>query len=362
MNDYDPTIFKGLTKPDIDQALQVFSSIDVGPETVLIEEGEVDPTIAVVERGELAIMTGTTVLGRVGAGDLVGEMALFGSGLRTASVVSMTEARLLILDREGYNALRTVDHPVATNIEEHALHLLTDRLRQVGDRIAAMAHGQDEDDFTPAPGFFDRVATALGSGGIIYPGRMDGVAVLKQSKLFQGVPDDLLGALAREFHPVGARRGHFLCTEGERGNDMFVLASGEVDVIVDTSDDRVEQLATLKAGDAFGMCALVQPQNPRMASCVARTKVSGLSMGRMTFAGLIARNDGVGAVLRIALIRAMADQLAYANAMLAMLDGERQRSARTAREVEAIMRAAAALETHGEYLGSDGKDLSYLYE
>ena len=362
MNSYDPTIFKGLTKPDIDQALQVFSSIDVGPETVLIEEGEVDPTIAVVERGELAIITGDTVLGRVGAGDMVGEMALFGSGLRTASVVSVTGSRLLILDRDGYNALRSVDHPVATNIEEHALHLLSDRLRKVSDRIAVMAHGQDEDDFTPAPGFFDRVATAFGSGGIMYPGKLDGVAILKQSSLFRGVPDDLLGSLAKHFHPVGARRGHFLCTEGDRGDDMYILASGEVDVIVDTAEDRVEQLATLKAGDAFGMCALVQPANPRMASCVARTKVTGLSMGRMTFAGLIPRNDGVGAVLRIALIRAMADQLAYANSMLAMLDSQRQRSARTEREVEAIMRAAAALETHGEYLGADGQDLSYLYE
>lgn len=362
METYGPTIFRGLSRADVDRCLEVFTSLDVPAGEVLIQEGEVDSSLAIVQRGELVIQTGDTVLGRVGAGGMVGEMALFGSGLRTASVVTGSAAKLLILDRNGYNALRSTDHPAATNLEETALNELSDRLRRVGDRIAALSRGQAESDFTPAPGFFDRVATAFGSGGIFFPGRIDGAKVLAQSSLFQGVPENLLAALAKHFAPVGGRRGHFLCTEGDRGDDMFVLATGEVDVIVDTSDDRVERLATLRPGDAFGMCALLQPENPRMASCVARTRVTGLSMGRMTFAEVIGRNDPVGAVLRIALIRSMADQLAYANEMLAMLDSERQRHERTEREVEAIMRAAAALETHGDYLGSEGHSLAYLYE
>lgn len=362
MDTYGITLFEGLSPIVVDQAMEVFQTLDVGPNEVLIQEGEVDPTIAVVKRGELAIMMGDTVLGRVGAGGMVGEMGLFGTGMRSASVVTVSEAKLLILDLDGYNALRAIDHPVATNIEEHALNLLSDRLRKVGDRIAALAHGHDEDDVTPAPSFFDQVASAFGSGGIFHPGRIDGAEVLAASPLFRGVPHAILKGLAKHFHPVGARTGHFLCTEGDSGDDMYILASGEVDVIVDTADDGVERLATLRAGDAFGMCALLQPQNPRMASVVAKTRATGLSMGRLTFSDVVRRNDPVGAVLRIAMIRAMTDQLAYANEMLALLDSEHQRHQRTEREVEAIMRAAAALETHGEYLGTDGRDLSYLYQ
>ncbi len=362
MHDYVASIFRGLDKPDLDQALEYFHTVEVGADEVVIQEGERDPTVAVVDVGELAIVTGDTVLGRASVGELVGEIALFGSGLRSATVCSVAPTRLLVLDRAGYEALRAMDHPVATNLEEHALHALTDRLRAVGDRIAALARGEDEDRYTPAPGFFDRVASAFGSGGLVSPGRVDRVEVLRRSPLFAGVSDEWLARVAEHFYPVGARRGHFLCTEGASGEEMYILARGGVVVVVDTADDRVEKLATLGPGEAFGMCALLQPGQPRMASVIALERVAALAMDRVAFAGVVSRNDGVGAVLRIAMIRAMADQLAYANEQLALLDAERQRHERTAREVEAIMRAAAALETHGEYLGGDAARVGYLYE
>lgn len=362
MNDYLPSIFAGLDKVSLREALELFRPVDVGPGDVVIEAGEVDASVALVDSGEVAILIDGVPIGRASTGEMIGEMALFGGGLRTATVTAVAPSRLLVLDVMGFQALRRVDHPVATAIEEHALHALTNRLRLVSDRIAALSQGQSEAAFTPSPRFFDRVASAFGSGGIVHPGRMDGPAVLRSSPLFHGVPDETLVEVARHFAPVGARRGHFLCTEGETGDDWFVLASGEVDVVVSTGEDRVERLATLKPGAAFGMCALLQPEHPRMASCVVREKVTGLAMGRLTFAELAPRNDAVGSVLRIAMIRAMTDQLAYANAQLAKLDGERLRHERTARDVEAIMRAAAALESHGDYLGGHGGTTGYLYE
>lgn len=362
MNNYLPSIFEGLPKHEIDEAMQVFHTVDVSAEVAVIHEGEQDPTLAIVDSGELAIVKDGVTLGRATAGDMVGEMALFGSGERTATVVARVPSRLLVLDLDGFTALRQARHPVATAIEEHALHALTNRLRKVSDRIAALAHGDEESAATPTPGFFDVVATAFGSGGIVFPGLMNGTRVLKNSVLFRGFPDEVLADLAEYFHPVGARRGHFLCTEGEGGDDMFIIASGEVEVVVDTQNERVERLATITAGDAFGMCALLQPENPRMASCVAKTKVTGLSMGRLTFAELVPRNDAVGSALRVAMIRAMADQLVYANHQLAQLDGRRLRNERTEREVEALMRAAAALESHGEYLGGEGSSMPYLWE
>ncbi|NCG19208.1 MAG: cyclic nucleotide-binding domain-containing protein [Rhodobacterales bacterium] len=155
---------------------------------------------------------------------------------------------------------------------------------------------------------------------MIQPGRVDSVAVLRGSPLFKGVPDSILGEVAQHFYPVAARRGHFLCTEGESGNDMFILRG----VVVATHQThRFERLATLEPGDAFGMCALIQSDCRRIASCICREQMVGLSMGRITWAELICRNDTVGSVLRTAIIRALADQLAYANAQFSLFDMRR---------------------------------------
>ena len=353
MYDFLPPIFTSLEPPDLELAFQRMQQVDVEPGMRIIEEGEQDPSLVIVVRGELDVMTGDTRLAKVGAGEIIGEMALFSSGLRTASVQTRSACQLLLLDRSNYQWLRQVEHPLAFLIESHALDQLTDRLRHVGDRIAALAEGTDVEHVTPSVGFFDRVASAFGSGGLMYPGAIDGPSVLGQTDLFDGVEPKVLAEVASHFFPVAARRGHFLCTEGETGNDMFILASGLVDVVVATSGDKVEKVAALEAGEAFGMCALVQPDQPRMASVVVREKMTGLSMGKITWAEQANRYDKVGSALRVAMIRSLGDQLAYANAQLMMLDmAQRDRTA--------LLRAGAGMEAYGAQLRNEDDRPAYL--
>ena len=356
---YGRNVFSGVPKHALDEAFEAFQRMDVDANVQLIEEGEVDPTVVVVDTGELAISTGGTLLGRASMGDVIGEIALFGNGVRSASVTSAVPSRLWVLDRDGYNWLRARHNPVATALEEYALHYLTDRLRSVGTRIASIAEGEEADAVTPDPGFFDKMASALGSGGIVHPGRLDAVGALRNSRLFQGVTDDVLAKVAEHLHAGAARKGHFLCTEGLSGDEMFILVSGSVDVIVATQTGRMERLATLKAGDAFGMCALLQTGQVRMASCVARERTAFLALDRMTFAELVPRNDFVGSVFRVAMIRALARQLPYANAQLGELDAHRALHDTKDAKYDAVMRAAAALEANGEYLSDEDGGVTY---
>lgn len=347
MYDLLPPVFKSLTPPDLDVALQRMQLLDVGPGTELMQEGDDDPSLVIVVEGRVDVHTGGTRLGTAHAGDLLGEMALFSSGMRMASAQAVTACKLLLLDRPNYTWMRQVQHPLAFHIEVQALELLSDRLRKVGDRIAALAEGTDLEHVTPSSGFFDRVASAFGSGGMMYPGAIDGGKVLGATALFADAPPEVLTEVASHFFPVAARRGHFLCTEGETGNDMFVLASGIVDVLVATQSegrDKAEKVATLEAGAAFGMCALVQPDQPRMASCVVREKVTGLSMGKITWAEQANRFDAVGSALRVAMIRSLGDQLAFANAQLMLLDMKH-------RDRMALMRAGAGVEAFGADFG-----------
>ena len=125
---------------------------------------------------------------------------------------------------------------------------------------------------------------------------------------------------------------------------MFIVASGLVDVVVATTGGKMELLATLEPGDAFGMCSLIQSQHPRMASCIAREKTTCLALNKMKWAELVPYADIVGSVVRVGVIRALADSVAHANAQLSMLDLQRARAENVERQREIAMRAAAAVE------------------
>lgn len=338
-----PGIFDGLSEMEVNSALRHFQRIEVGAHQQLIAEGDVDPTLAVVESGELEVFTGETRLAYVRTGEMLGEMALFSNGMRTATVRSVTPTTLLLLDVEGFTRLHSFFHPVVILIEEQALRTLTTRLRAVSKRISDLAIGTEAEHVTPPQGFFDRVASAFGSGGFAVPGRVDAVGVLRSSSLFRGIDDEVLAEVAKEFQPVGFRRGHFVITEGANGNEMFIVASGLIEVVVAAKGDKVEPVASLEAGEAFGMCALVQERHTRMASCIARDQSVCLSMERIQFAEVIHRNDAVGSAMRVAMIRALVDQLAYANGQLALLEMKQS-------GMGALLKAGAGVEAHGSYL------------
>jgi len=349
MYDFLPPLFHGLSATDLASALQRFKTLDVASGVRIIEEGEEDPACVIVHTGELLISTGDTVLAKARAGDLLGEMGLFGSGVRSASVETLTPCKLLALDWESYDYLRRSRHPVAFALEDAAATQLTDRLRVIRERIATSARGTSIERATPPRSFLQKVAEAVGAGGTFDPGPIDGAAVLAQSPLFAGASPTLLAEVARLFVPYGARTGHFLITEGDPGNEMFLMASGSVDVLVATGKDRVQPVATLHPGEAFGFCSLVQPDQPRMASCVAKEKVTALSMDKMRWAEVAHRGDIHGSVLRVAMIRALADQLAFANVQLTRL-------ARSVGDLGLLVHAAVAVEAHGRYLDDDVPD------
>lgn len=344
-------LFEGLSPMDVQDALQRFQVIEVSPGTTLIEEGEVDPTVCIVQSGELVARKGNTTLGRILPGDLLGEMSLFTGGARTASVEAVIPCRLLVLDADNYDWLRRSKHPVAFALEDRALSNLTDRLRKVGDRIASLAKGSPVESVVPGRGFFDRMAEVFGTGGL-FEATVD-PAVLAQSKLFAGVKPEVLAEVAKCFRPMGARRGHFLCREGEPGDEMFFLASGQVEVLVATAKDRVEPVAVLGRGEAFGMCSLVQPGQPRMASCLAKDKITAFQMDKLAWVETATRGDLVGSVLRVAMIRALSDQLRYANGQLEKLDTEHQNWL-------LLAKANAGVEAHGAFLHEEQDLPEYL--
>jgi CRP-like cAMP-binding protein len=343
MTDPLAPLLEGLTGRQQDQARFVFEPVTVHHGTSLIVEGDEDASLLVVVDGELEVRTGDVELWTAGPGEILGEIGLFAGGVRTATVETNTETSLLILTRSGYEELVERGNPLAMILERRALDALVRRLRAIDARIAELAEGTDLADVTPTRGWFDRVRDLFGAGGQRRAPDLHVPSALAENRLFQGAGGAALDRVAPAFQAEAWGPGTVLCREGEVGDRMFLLVQGLVDVLIATREQRVEPVATLDAGDAFGMAGLVD-MRPRSASCVARDEVVVLALDRPGWSRTIREDDAAGRALRLAVIRSLSEQLAYANGQLALLDLTAQ-----AADLTPLLRATAGVEApiHG---------------
>jgi CRP-like cAMP-binding protein len=111
---------------------------------------------------------------------------------------------------------------------------------------------------------------------------MERAVFLLKVPLFAGLaPADLkaVGEIAVEhLHPDG----ELIAEQGEPGDEMFVVVSGEIRVLVGSGSEAPVEVARRSSGDTVGEMAVVS-RAPRMASLVASGDVRTLSIDRRRF-------------------------------------------------------------------------------
>jgi CRP/FNR family cyclic AMP-dependent transcriptional regulator len=91
----------------------------------IVRAGELGDSFYVIVEGEASVedVRGKTVNHLV-PGDFFGEISLLDGGARTATVVSQTPMRMLVLKRNAFRKIVTEDSTVATKLLEYAAALL----------------------------------------------------------------------------------------------------------------------------------------------------------------------------------------------------------------------------------------------
>src|SRR5256885_11685738 len=89
--------------------------------------------------------------------------------------------------------------------------------------------------------------------------------LLRGTRLFHGLNDEVLHGLACELRTELAEPGQLLLLEGEIAAHMFVVLSGEVEVLHKGGADHDVRVAVLGPGDWLGEMAILEVQ-PRSAS------------------------------------------------------------------------------------------------
>ena len=106
------------------------------------------------------------------------------------------------------------------------------------------------------------------------------VDLLRAIPIFAPLPLAVLEQLARDARPLHVEQGRRIITQGERGDDFYVIVKGEVEV-QSNGEPRV-----LHAGDSFGEIALLRDV-PRTATVTALSEVDLMAIERDIFLGAV---------------------------------------------------------------------------
>lgn len=110
---------------------------------------------------------------------------------------------------------------------------------------------------------------------------------LERIEVFADFPGPLLDELASEFRYAELEPGTVVVTQGTTGDRFFVVASGELEVLV-VSDGVESRVGTLAGGDVFGETALLE-NSPRTATVRTITATTLWTLTKEAFQAWLSR-------------------------------------------------------------------------
>ncbi len=108
------------------------------------------------------------------------------------------------------------------------------------------------------------------------------VLALRDAEFFSMIPDEELNSVAQIAHEVNVSMGQQFIRQGERGDCLYLIVSGEAKVVL----DDVGEIAQRGPKSLIGELAILWRQ-PRSANCVAGTDLTLLKIDYADFWALM---------------------------------------------------------------------------
>ncbi len=109
-------LFADLSKKELGQLLRHADHLRFGPGHVVVAEGKPGEEFCLVFAGRLVVRRGGADLDELGPGDFFGELAVIDPAPRDASVVSLTDVDLMVVERRRFWALVEEVPPVGRKV------------------------------------------------------------------------------------------------------------------------------------------------------------------------------------------------------------------------------------------------------
>lgn len=111
---------------------------------------------------------------------------------------------------------------------------------------------------------------------------MSGADLLAQIPLFAGLSSGERAALSDALRKRRYARGEVIFHQDDPGASLYILAEGQVKIVLTSSEGKQKTLALLGPGDFFGELSLLD-EEPRSADAVAVEECHLLILGREQF-------------------------------------------------------------------------------
>jgi CRP-like cAMP-binding protein len=139
--------------------------------------------------------------------------------------------------------------------------------------------------------------------------------VLKGVPIFQDLSRGELRKVLSILHRRTWAADEAIVREGDPGVGMYIIASGEVQILQAGADGTLQQLATLGSGDFFGEQALLD-ESPRTASAIAAEPCRVIGFFRPDLLELIESEPRLGLKIVMRLSQMISVRLRHTNRLL----------------------------------------------
>lgn len=145
--------------------------------------------------------------------------------------------------------------------------------------------------------------------------------LLSKVPIFSQLTDRELTKVSSIVHHRDYRAEEYVFVQGDPGLGMYVILSGEIQILHSDSDGRTKQLALLEAGDFFGELSLLD-ESPRSASALAKTQAKIIGFFRPDLLDLLSRSPKAGTKILFKLGEVISTRLRLTNEQLGRLNAE----------------------------------------
>lgn len=251
-------VLRHFTDAQLLQLVQAAQKEQYRPAKMLANEGQEDFDVFLILSGCVQVVrptpVGTQVQATLTAGDILGEVAFLDRRPRSSSLIVTEPATVLRWPGETLSRLMTTNKELHVALLWAFWHALASKIRLANAAMNRII----------APGRLAVPQRAAQAGEPVKVDPADKVALLRE----QGLSASELRLLATYSREVRYPAEAVIFSEGQRGNELFIVVDGQVRVSRHLPGMGEEALAILGRGEIFGEMALIDDE-PRSADARA---------------------------------------------------------------------------------------------
>jgi CRP-like cAMP-binding protein len=308
-------LFAGIDRRELEGFLRILKPVSLAAGMSLVRQGQPADGAYIIESGATEAVTalpggGELAVATLGAGSMLGEMALLDSGTRAATVVARAPVTAWFIERDGFRMLLAQRDRAAFAVQQRITRTLCQRLRELNAKIVAA--DAPESAAPPLSGVSaDPGGTRRGTCSFDYREFLPLLPVFRRFSALE------LKEFTDRTELLELARGSLLFQQGDAGTAAFVVVRGALEILR-AENGRRHRIGVLGPGRLCGVLALIEGQAHSM-SAAAREPTVLLELSRPAFDSLFAGNDAVAAKFQDAINRELLQSLARANIHLTRL-------------------------------------------